>query len=84
MIKIKRQNGRRKVRWAAALAALILALQLAGCSKGTGEGAGGGKSVAAGFMKSNPYKDKGFVPGQYSEENYDKIDLCLLYTSRCV
>ena len=33
------------------------------------------KSVAAGFMKSNPYKDKGFVPGQYSEENYDKIDL---------
>ncbi len=32
------------------------------------------KSVAAGFMKSNPYKDKGFVPGQYSEENYDKID----------
>ena len=28
------------------------------------------KSVAAGFMKSNPYKDKGFVPGQYSEENY--------------
>ena len=21
------------------------------------------------------YKDKGFVPGQYSEENYDKIDL---------
>lgn len=44
MIKIKRQNGRRKVRWAAALAALILALQLAGCSKGTGEGAGGGKT----------------------------------------
>ncbi|KAA4051737.1 class I tRNA ligase family protein, partial [Bacteroides ovatus] len=33
------------------------------------------KSVAAGFMKSNPYKDKGFVPGQYSEENYDKIYL---------
>ena len=33
------------------------------------------KSVAAGFMKSNPYKDKGFVPGTYSTENYDKIDL---------
>lgn len=33
------------------------------------------KSVAAGLMKSNPYKEKGFVPGQYSEENYDKIDL---------
>ncbi len=33
------------------------------------------KSVAAGFMKSNPYKDKGFVPGDYSKENYHKIDL---------
>jgi isoleucine--tRNA ligase len=33
------------------------------------------KSVAAGFMKSNPYKDKGFVPGEYKGENYDKIDL---------
>lgn len=33
------------------------------------------KSVAAGLMKSNPYKDKGFVPGQYSKENYEKIDL---------
>ena len=32
------------------------------------------KSVAAGFMKSNPYKDKGFVPGEYTEGNYDKID----------
>ena len=33
------------------------------------------KSVAAGLMKSNPYKDKGFVPGKYTGENYDKIDL---------
>ena len=33
------------------------------------------KSVAAGFMKSNPYKDKNFVPGEYNKENYDKIDL---------
>lgn len=33
------------------------------------------KSVAAGFMKSNPYKDKGFVPGEYNQANYDKIDL---------
>ena len=33
------------------------------------------KSVAAGFMKSNPYKDKGFVSGEYNGENYDKIDL---------
>ncbi|MCQ2237930.1 MAG: isoleucine--tRNA ligase [Bacteroidaceae bacterium] len=33
------------------------------------------KSVAAGIMTSNPYKDKGFVPGDYSKENYHKIDL---------
>lgn len=31
------------------------------------------KSIAAGFMESNPYP--GFVPGDYSKENYDKIDL---------
>ena len=33
------------------------------------------RAVAAGVMTSNPYKDKGFIPGKYSEENYDKIDL---------
>ena len=33
------------------------------------------KSVAAGVMLSNPLKDKGFVPGDYSKENYHKIDL---------
>ena len=33
------------------------------------------KSVAAGIMKSNPWKEKGFVPGDYSKANYDKIDL---------
>lgn len=33
------------------------------------------KSVAAGFMKNNPLKDKGFIPGDYSKENYEKIDL---------
>lgn len=33
------------------------------------------KSVAAGFMKSNPYKDNGFVPADYAKENYEKIDL---------
>ena len=33
------------------------------------------KSVAAGFMAKNPYKKLGFVPGEYSKENYDKIDL---------
>ncbi|MDD3359600.1 MAG: class I tRNA ligase family protein, partial [Parabacteroides sp.] len=31
------------------------------------------KSVKAGFMESNPYK--GFVPGKYDKDNYDKIDL---------
>ncbi len=33
------------------------------------------KSVAAGLMPSNPLKDKGFVPGDYSEDNYHRIDL---------
>ena len=33
------------------------------------------KSVAAGFMKENPYKKLGFQPGVYNKENYDKIDL---------
>lgn len=33
------------------------------------------KSVKAGVMESNPLKDKGFVPGEMSQENYDKIDI---------
>ncbi len=33
------------------------------------------KSVAAGVMESNPYKERGFVPGDYSKDNYEKIDL---------
>ncbi|MFG6396972.1 MAG: isoleucine--tRNA ligase [Muribaculaceae bacterium] len=33
------------------------------------------KSVAAGIMSENPYKSKGFVPGDFSKDNYDKIDL---------
>jgi len=33
------------------------------------------KAVEAGVMKSNPLKDKGFVPNDYSRENYDKIDM---------
>ena len=33
------------------------------------------KAVAAGLMTENPYKKVGFVPGVYSKENYDKIDL---------
>ena len=33
------------------------------------------KAVAAGLMEANPYKEAGFVPGLYTQENYDKIDL---------
>jgi isoleucyl-tRNA synthetase len=33
------------------------------------------RAVEAGFMKSNPYRDRGFIPGDYSKENYEKIDL---------
>ena len=32
-------------------------------------------SISAGFMKTNPLKDKGFVPGDFSAANYHKIDL---------
>jgi isoleucyl-tRNA synthetase len=33
------------------------------------------KAVVAGFMESNPYREKDFRPGDYSSENYQKIDL---------
>ena len=33
------------------------------------------KAVAAGVMPANPLKEKGFVPGDMSQENYDRIDL---------
>ena len=33
------------------------------------------QSVEKGFMQSNPLKEKGFVPGDYSKTNYDLIDL---------
>lgn len=33
------------------------------------------KSVAAGVMPGNPLKERGFIPGDMSQENYDKIDL---------
>ena len=33
------------------------------------------KSVKAGLMKENPYRKAGFVPGDMSKENYDRIDL---------
>ena len=35
-------------------------------------------------MKSNPFKDKGFVVGDFSEENYNKIDLHRPYIDRIV
>ena len=40
------------------------------------------KSIAKGFMKENPYKD--FVPGDYSEENYEKIDLHRPYVDEII
>ena len=33
------------------------------------------KAVAAGVMAENPWKKAGFVVGDYSDENYNKIDL---------
>ena len=42
------------------------------------------KAVAADLMKSNPYKDRGFVPGDYSKENYEKIDLHRPYVDEIV
>ena len=33
------------------------------------------KAIAAGVMTENPYKKQGFVPGEYTAENYNKIDL---------
>ena len=33
------------------------------------------KAVKAGVMETNPLKDKGFVPGDMSQENYDRIDI---------
>ena len=42
------------------------------------------KAVKAGFMKSNPLKDNGFVPGDMSKENYDKLDLHRPYVDHIV
>ena len=33
------------------------------------------KAVAAGVMEKNPLKEQGFVPGDMSQENYDRIDV---------
>ena len=42
------------------------------------------KAVDAGVMDSNPLKDKGFVPSDYSQENYDRIDLHRPYVDNIV
>lgn len=42
------------------------------------------KSVAAGLMPGNPLKDNGFVPGDYSKENYHRIDLHRPYVDQII
>ena len=33
------------------------------------------RAVAAGVMPANPLREAGFIPGDYSKENYDRVDL---------
>ena len=42
------------------------------------------RSVEAGLMKVNPLKEKGFVPGIYVQDNYDRIDLHRPYMDNIV
>jgi isoleucyl-tRNA synthetase len=42
------------------------------------------KSVAAGFMKSNPFAEEGFVKTDFSKENYEKIDLHRPYVDNII
>ncbi|MDE6083518.1 MAG: isoleucine--tRNA ligase, partial [Muribaculaceae bacterium] len=42
------------------------------------------KSVAAGFMKENPFTSNGFVPGDYSKDNYAKIDVHRPYVDEII
>ena len=42
------------------------------------------EAVKVGFMYSNPLKDNGFIPGDYSKENYDKVDLHRPYVDNIV
>lgn len=42
------------------------------------------KSIAAGFMKSNPLAEKGYEPGNMSKENYHKIDLHRPYVDEII
>lgn len=40
------------------------------------------RAIQAGFMKENPFKD--FIPGDYSDANYDKIDLHRPYVDEII
>ena len=42
------------------------------------------KAVKAGFMESNPYKDRGFNPGEYNKDNYEKTDLHRPYVDEVI
>lgn len=42
------------------------------------------RAVKAGVMKSNPLKEQGFVPGDTSKENYDRIDIHRPYVDELV
>ena len=42
------------------------------------------KAVKAGLMESNPYKVKGFQPGEYNKDNYEKIDLHRPYVDEVI
>ena len=42
------------------------------------------RAVEAGVMPSNPLKEKGFVPGDMSRENYDKIDMHRPYVDEII
>ena len=41
-------------------------------------------AVAAGVMKSNPLRDRGFIVGDFSQKNYDRIDLHRPYVDEIV
>ena len=41
-------------------------------------------SVKSGIMASNPLKDRGFIPGDYSDENFGKIDVHKPYIDQIV
>ncbi len=42
------------------------------------------KAVEKGYMESNPYKDRGFNPGEYNKDNYEKIDLHRPYVDEVI